>query len=1000
MGVIFCMRQDSIDCPRFVEDLEPGQHLCEFYYSEEEVLSLLSRFLRLGLEREEKTLCIAHPSFLEFVRSILADKGVDVDQCGEEGRLDFLEAGKIYLQEGYFDPERVIAFLRDQVKRALDEGFAAMRVAGEMNWFLERISDNRKLVEYESKLNSFFPGNRCLGICLYDGRHFDSRLLLSVLATHPVIMVGGEIYENFFYIPPEEFLGSDPMRSILSRCLQSLEERKREDEKLRYNEEYFRSLIEKAEDLIAIINEDGTVRYVSPSVEKISGYPPEEVLGRSFLDLVHPDDVSGIVDLIYQHVNEPGATVSLEVRLCHRYESWRTVEVIAKNLLFSPVIGGIVINARDISERKRAEEMLMRSEVYFRSLIESASDLITVLDMDGNILYESPSVKRLFGYLPEEMLGKNVFDFVHSDDVPGLLEILYRERENPGASVSVGARFRHKDGSWRYVESRARNLLFDEIVGGIVVNSHDVTEEKEAERALRESEKKFRELFQYANDAIALSELRDDGELGCFIEVNRIACRRLGYSREEFLEMTPMEVFPEEHLPAMQATMRRFLERGHITFETELVPKQGPNIPVEISSHLFTLEGRQVILSIVRDITERRKIQERLRKLNHCFLSLGADPRENIARIVSQGREILEGVLMKYHRLSMEHLSISSVQQGVEELDSGDRSGNDVFYDLVFEDLDTPLIVRDLETTEFKGLGSDIRRYDLRSMIVHPVKLEGKLIGCLLLYDNRRREFTEEESEILGMLARAVSIEEERWFREENLREFIDIASHELRHPISLIKGYAESMECYGEEMSAEARRELSSTIDHMADRLGKLVSELLDTSHIERGKFPLRREEIFLPHLIQQAFGEMRARGAANEFILRMEGEVGQGYADLNKLAQLLLILIENAVNYSPPGSEIEVVVEGKTDKGTSDEAKEIMVSVMDRGRGVPEKDRQKIFERFYQVEDALHHSTPGIGLGLYIARQIVESHGGRIWHEPRDGGGSIFRFTLPTLD
>ena len=112
----------------------------------------------------------------------------------------------------------------------------------------------------------------------------------------------------------------------------------------------------------------------------------------------------------------------------------------------------------------------------------------------------------------------------------------------------------------------------------------------------------------------------------------------------------------------------------------------------------------------------------------------------------------------------------------------------------------------------------------------------------------------------------------------------------------------------------------------------------------------------------------------------------------DGEKIVQLMVILLENAVKYSPSGDPIEVEVEAEAgEQGAA------LVSVKDRGIGVAEPDRERVFDRFFQVEDVLHHSTPGMGMGLYIARNIVEAHGGRIWCEAREGGGSAFRFTLP---
>ena len=140
---------------------------------------------------------------------------------------------------------------------------------------------------------------------------------------------------------------------------------------------------------------------------------------------------------------------------------------------------------------------------------------------------------------------------------------------------------------------------------------------------------------------------------------------------------------------------------------------------------------------------------------------------------------------------------------------------------------------------------------------------------------------------------------------------------------------------------------------------------------------------------LIQQAVSEMHSRAGEERFRLEVAPELGTRRVDAEKLVQLLVILLDNAVKFSPPQSPIDI--EASPYEG------HLLVSVKDRGSGIPITETRKVFDRFYQLEDAMHHSSQGIGLGLYIAKKIVEAHGGEICCKHRAGGGSIFSFILP---
>ena len=222
----------------------------------------------------------------------------------------------------------------------------------------------------------------------------------------------------------------------------------------------------------------------------------------------------------------------------------------------------------------------------------------------------------------------------------------------------------------------------------------------------------------------------------------------------------------------------------------------------------------------------------------------------------------------------------------------------------------------------------------------------------------------------------------------EELKDLIDTAAHELRHPATVFRGYAQTLMANWEELDRETIQDALSRIDEATKRLMRLVISLLDTSSIERGKLDLSLSEVDPAAPVRRAIEEFRSRGLDRELRVAYAG-LDDEEMDAEKVKHVLGILIDNAAIYSGDESPIDVECE-KVEE-------EIVYSVADLGPGIPDEDRERIFERFYQVEDVLHHSVPGIGLGLYIAKTIVELHGGWIEVEPRDGGGSVFSFGIP---
>lgn len=223
----------------------------------------------------------------------------------------------------------------------------------------------------------------------------------------------------------------------------------------------------------------------------------------------------------------------------------------------------------------------------------------------------------------------------------------------------------------------------------------------------------------------------------------------------------------------------------------------------------------------------------------------------------------------------------------------------------------------------------------------------------------------------------------------EELSGIIDVAAHELLHPAAVLKGYANTLLHKSEQLSDETAQDALKSIEKAADRLTRLSVDLANASKIQYEGVRLAPGSDRLDSIVERVVGEMRRWGFENE--IRFDRGFGQIQlrADIGKIEAVLLILLDNAVKFSPEGGAVEISVE----RGS----RETILRVEDNGPGIPEEYRELVFEKFFQVEDAEHHSAPGLGLGLYLAKKIVDAHGGWIEVEPGGNGGSIFSFGIP---
>ncbi len=346
---------------------------------------------------------------------------------------------------------------------------------------------------------------------------------------------------------------------------------------------------------------DFVVLDVDLAYESIMGSKRDQVVGRRITEVA-----PGIGRVWAERCAE-----SLDTGRPARFEGYNPVRDRWYGVYTGPMpgIGRCALIFVDITERKCAEEALAESEEKFRALVEHSLDGTLILDPEGKILFANQTAARLVEI--EDLEGaigrRNVMEFIAPVSKANALkdfEQVAKGIDRFVARYQILTVMREE----RWVESIGRSILYNG-APSILISLRDVTERCRAEEALRESEEKYRTLFDSAGDPILIHDLE-----GNLLDVNRVAVERFGYSREELLEMTIAEIVSPEFAALMPERIQGLVQQGHMVFETADITRGGRRIPVEISARLITYQGRPAILSTARDITERKQAKEALER--------------------------------------------------------------------------------------------------------------------------------------------------------------------------------------------------------------------------------------------------------------------------------------------------------------------------------------------------------------------------------------------------
>ena len=390
-----------------LESLQAGDHVCCIHETEEELKATVVPYLCQGLEGGEKVIYISDVRNSQIITEWLSGSGLDMDQHVAHGRFTAVSPESICLYGGAFDPDRMNAFLREELRVALGEGYTALRVAGEMGWALSGATGPERLIEYEAELNLFFRDAACTGLCLYDRNQFSPEMLLKALETHPIVICGTEVCDNFHYVPPETYLSAVPAEAELEQKLDGLRRHRQTQSSLKSTADLITYLFDTLPMPVFYKDSKGTYLECNrPFAEEVMGLPKERILGRTLdeLGIAVPNGMRDPRHEKDEALLSSGGRQMYETQVICADGELRPF-LMHKRSFVDPQSGepatmGIMT---DLSEQKRAES---ESATLFAA-IEHATEAVVITDTSGNIQYVNPAFSAITGYSRAEALGAN-----------------------------------------------------------------------------------------------------------------------------------------------------------------------------------------------------------------------------------------------------------------------------------------------------------------------------------------------------------------------------------------------------------------------------------------------------------------------------------------------------------------------------------------------------------------------------------------------------------------